>query len=688
MYTAPQESPLGMFRSALIVLLTAAALAACGGSSKGGDGDDDGGPGDEIDAGGGGTDAGEGCGLVTCESAGATCGPIGDGCGGIIECGDCDAPETCGGGGTPSVCGGDSGCVPQDCDDVGAECGPIGDGCGDSIASCGECDDGEACGGGGPSICGAAVPCVNLCEDQVDCPNVGETTSVSGTVYTPAGDLPLYNIRVYVPNAPLDPIPTGNDSCDSCDAPLSGQPLVRTKTDVEGNFVLEDMPVGDDIPLVIQSGKWRRLITIPTVTACVDTPLDAALTRFPREQGEFGVIENNIPKIALTTGGADALECLMRKIGIADTQFTNPAGAGRVNLYAGSGGTDRYRATLNGGAAFPAASTLWDDVADLDNYDMVVLSCEGAGDDPGNRPNGSYQAMKDYLDDHSGRVFGSHWHHAWVENGPAPFPDIATENHRNDLPDGHTVTVNDTFTKGAAMAQWLLNVAASTVLGELDLVDGQHTIDAVNPDYATTWIFGTNPNPDNDDDNEPPQDAVQYYSFNTPAEEDDPDLQCGKMVVTDIHVSAGDDSATDIRFPNVDDDGDPDGCTSTGLLPEEKALIFMLFDLASCVNSDTSECDPRECADVNAECGPIADGCGDLVDCGPCEEPGDTCGGGGVPNQCGNDGCVPTDCAMEDAECGPIADGCGETIDCGPCEEPETCGGSGVANECGGGVVD
>ncbi|HUS67344.1 MAG TPA: hypothetical protein VMZ28_22555, partial [Kofleriaceae bacterium] len=493
---------------------------------------------------------------------------------------------------------------------------------------------------------------------------------------------------VYVPNAPLDPIPSGNDSCDSCDAPLSGEPLVRTKTDVEGKFVLEDMPVGDDIPLVIQSGKWRRMITIPTVTACVDTPLAANLTRFPRTQGEFGVIENNIPKIALTTGGADALECLVRKIGIADSQFTNPAGTGRVNLYAGVGGTDRYKAGLNGGASFPNASTLWDDVADLDDYDMVVLSCEGAQDDPGNRPAGSYQNMKDYVDEHSGRVFGSHWHHAWVENGPTPWPDIATENHRDDMPIPNTVNINQTFNKGAALAQWLVNVMASTTLGELVLNAGQHTIAAVNPAYATTWVSGVNPDPDHDVDNEPAEDAVSYYSFNAPAEEADPDLQCGKMVVTDIHVSNTDDSATNIRFPDVDDGGDPDGCTSTSLLPEEKALIFLLFDLASCVNSDTNECMPRECADVDAECGPIADGCGDLVDCGPCEEPGDTCGGGGTPNQCGNDGCVETTCEAENAECGPIADGCGDTIDCGDCDPPQTCGGGGVANECGGNGVD
>src|SRR5262245_1728145 len=32
--------------------------------------------------------------MKTCADEGANCGPIGDGCGGIIDCGTCTAPET------------------------------------------------------------------------------------------------------------------------------------------------------------------------------------------------------------------------------------------------------------------------------------------------------------------------------------------------------------------------------------------------------------------------------------------------------------------------------------------------------------------------------------------------------------------------------------------------------------------
>jgi phosphatidylinositol-3-phosphatase len=45
------------------------------------------------------------CTPTTCAAQGKTCGNIPDGCGGLVGCGSCTSPLSCGGGGAPNVCG-------------------------------------------------------------------------------------------------------------------------------------------------------------------------------------------------------------------------------------------------------------------------------------------------------------------------------------------------------------------------------------------------------------------------------------------------------------------------------------------------------------------------------------------------------------------------------------------------------
>ena len=104
----------------------------------------------------------------------------------------------------------------------------------------------------------------------------GTRTSVSGIVYDPAGKVPLYNVIVYVPNQAPAPFAAGA-TCDRCSA-SDLHAVVSTLTDTHGHFVLNDVPVGTDIPLVIQIGKWRRQTTIATVPRCTDTPTPTSLT--------------------------------------------------------------------------------------------------------------------------------------------------------------------------------------------------------------------------------------------------------------------------------------------------------------------------------------------------------------------------------------------------------------------------
>jgi len=407
-------------------------------------------------------------------------------------------------------------------------------------------------GGGGGSSGGTA--CVNLQCRQTSCSD-GGTTRLTGTVSIPAGTLPLHNALVYVPNAPVASIPTGA-SCDLCDTTPSGSPLVQAKTDPQGRFVLDDVPAGSGIKLIVQAGKWRREVPLPDVPACQETALDPASTRLPRSSSE-----GHIPRIAVATGGADPLECLLRKIGVELSEFTQPSGSGRVNVYAGLAGTARYAASLNNGEAFPPATSLWNAVSTLRGYDLLLLSCEGQLPDP-NKSVMAAAEMQAYL--HlGGRVFGSHLHQYWVANGPGLFPQVATFGVHPDPASPLTSTVDTTFPRGAELAQWLVNTGASSTLGSIDINAAQYSIESVNPMYATRWIYANNPP------------AVQYFSFKAPVGAM-PQQQCGRFVLTDIHVSSGDTSSTGTAFP--------EGCTTTTLSAQEKALIYMLFDLSNCVS--------------------------------------------------------------------------------------------------------
>jgi hypothetical protein len=422
--------------------------------------------------------------------------------------------------------------------------------------------------------------CVGPDCQQPPCTN-NSITTLSGKVYDPAGKVPLYNADVYIPNAPLKDF-TDGPSCDTCQDRLSGSPLTKAVTDASGTFHLgtrsSDVPTGSGIPLVVQIGKWRRQVMLDNVVACQDNALtDPEQTRLARDQSE-----GHLPRIALTTGGADALECLLLKIGISKSEFTPESASGRVNLFAGgshngtamtmpmgtmgtgSVGTNAYDASLNGGAAFTDAETWWENGENLNLYDIILHSCEGVTDtNDTNKSMNARMAMQAYADA-GGRMFASHWHNYWIEHGTGMWPTVANFNHQNDPRSPFTATVDTSFAKGTAFSEWLVNVMASTTPGQLVIQGAKHTVDTVNAS-AQRWLYSTGPT------------STQYFSFATPVG----GTACGKVVFSDLHVSSGSGGANnDSSSPSKPF---PTGCVTTELSPQEKALEFMLFDLSSCV---------------------------------------------------------------------------------------------------------
>ena len=613
-----------------------------------------------LTCGGGGTASvcgtGSSCSPQSCAAQAVNCGPIGDGCGGTLQCGTCSGNQTCGGGGVSSVCGAPP-CVPKSCGQLGADCGPIGDGCG-ALLQCGTCSQPKACGGTSASKCGVPSSCTNLCLQQVTCATPGVTTTVTGTVYAPNGVDPLLNALVYVPNAPVQPFTPGV-SCDNCGASASGSPLVSAVTGVDGKFTLTNVPVGANIPLVIQLGRWRRQATIPSVASCANTSVGAALTRLPRNKAE-----GDIPLMAFSTGSVDALECVMRKIGIDDAEFTAPSGTGRVHLYMGLIDPNSQFGQAAGGAKLPTSPNedqLWGTQAALNKYDMVLFPCQA---DQTSRTPAQQQRLIDYANA-GGRVFATHFSYIWLYDD-APFSSTAMWNvEQHPSPANQTGYVDQTFPKGQALAAWLVNVGASATLGQIPLQVIRHDHDAVVAP-SQSWMTI------DDDPNFPG--ATVHYTFNTPVGAPAAQ-QCGRVLFDDFHVENVKSSmTTGAIFPAE--------CLPGPMTAQEKLLEFMIFDLGSCVTPDIPTCTPKSCAQLGVGCGPTGDGCGGVVQCGDCTSP-QTCGGGGQPSQCGSPSCTPKTCAAQNIHCGPAGDGCGAQIQCGACPMGQTCGGGGKPGVCG-----
>jgi hypothetical protein len=426
-------------------------------------------------------------------------------------------------------------------------------------------------GGTSAAVSGGPTGCTNLQCQQHMC-STGKTT-ISGTVYDPAGKNPLYNVAVYIPNEAVQPLKLGA-SCDQCVSLYTGKPVVSALTDAAGHFTIADAPDGANIPLVIQIGKWRKQFTVASVAQCADTAIPDRTLKLPRNH-----TEGDIPNIAISTGGADTLECLLRRIGVDASEYVGgPAGEGRVHIFQGAG------VTLGGGLMIPginigggapntspaapsSSSALWNTATELMKYDVLLLSCEGQ-----ETVNMNQQALHDYAS-MGGRVFASHFHYAWLNSGPYAMENLASWTPGSNPMDDINATIVTTFPKGMALQQWLMNNNALRN-GELPIKQARHNADvsAANT-VSQAWISA--------DQNAMPAGATQYFSFNTPTNAGmgpDGPAYCGRVVFSDLHVGGAtqDDSQQPV----------PMGCEDVELSPQEKALEFMLFDLSSCITPD------------------------------------------------------------------------------------------------------
>jgi hypothetical protein len=382
-----------------------------------------------------------------------------------------------------------------------------------------------------------------------------QTTSVSGTVYDPrttASALPLPGVLVYVTTGKVDPLPAGVQ-CLTFSTPTGV--VSYTYTGVDGTFTIKKVPLNTSYTLVIQAGKWRRKLPVTVGT----NALTGLTLHMPSNHSE-----GDIPMIAIATGAADGVECVLHDMGISDSEFTDDNGTvnpgGHIHLYQGDG---------NPGASIspstPSDTVLTGDVPTLNSYDMVMFPCQG----------GSYiqsdTALSNILNfaNAGGRIFTTHYSFIWLDpDAPynSKFPPVANwhPNYADPAIDPGVATVNTGFTDGATLAQWLENAGATSKgqPGQVQIGALRHDIDSVIPP-TQSWL-----NLNDAADGNPVMQLTFNAPVNAPAAQ-----QCGRVLFNEYHV--------------IDLDGTgkiyPSECPTGPMSAQEEMLEYALFDLSTFV---------------------------------------------------------------------------------------------------------
>jgi hypothetical protein len=418
----------------------------------------------------------------------------------------------------------------------------------------------------------AGPPCDALSCRVPSCPRGGDTI-VMGKVTAPNGVDPIREALVYVPQSGRpDDFPAGV-SCDACDSPTVGPVVTRTTTDIDGSFVLRRVPATAETPIVIQKGRFRRIVSAP-IAPCVNNELPPAQTRLPRAQAE-----GNLPRMAVAAGNWDSIECVLRHIGIADGEFTSSMGQGAVHLYNNVGG--------GRGGGLASVTELLGDVERMARYDLIFLNCSDHTNSRGLLAQARVrQNLVDYVS-RGGRIYVTDYSYDFVQQ-PAPFAPFicfnddqpctvlephgfatATRSDRTARERSFIAEVEQGTEGGRALAEWLSRLPQPIPDGRVPIEDPISTFVLIRQTAAdqvkypsTTWLSATL------------QGARRpvTVTFDYPVA---PQQSCGKVLYSSYHTR-------ERRSPSADF---PGYCPAGPMIPQEKVLEFLIFEISACLGT-------------------------------------------------------------------------------------------------------
>ncbi len=368
---------------------------------------------------------------------------------------------------------------------------------------------------------------------QMSGPTFGEKctgpTSVTGTVYAPNGTDPLPNIYTYIASK-VNAFPPGN-YCNQCNQPLDAW-YTHVQTAVDGTFSLDlaNVPYGPTVTFVINTGRFRKVTSIPVACGANTAPKAAATLPGNSTEGD-------IPNIAVSTGNSDHLDQILVALGI--TQFDCYEGRTSTTSKATCTTIDTVSNLLNNTAA-----------KTLDDYHLAFISCA-----PNAYKTWGSTTIASNINTFvtgGGRVFATDMSYDYVAQA---FPSDITWMGPSGSPQpvaGANVGVGGTYTgtvDDANLLAWLqkLGVVTGSTLplqGFLNPWSVQSSIPMTSTlivDGAVTYTGGASDVP-----------LTTTFDVST----------CGRVIYSSYHTAGG---------------------TPTSLLPQERILEYLMLEVGSCV---------------------------------------------------------------------------------------------------------
>ena len=688
------------------------------------------------------SDAGA-CVPQTCSGAHATCGPIGDGCGAVVQCGACVAPDTCGGGGVPYACGTGGGVDGGSCTAPLIPCTTAtGTSCVDlqtSATSCGAC--GATCGAGLTCVAGACTPqcttgsgcnaaigqvcvgdhCANACDVVLT------TTSSEGCEFWPVHLWNTEDGAGYF-QGPLGVVASNTSTSVSATVTLEDATgVIATQTVAPGAAATFSVPNARNRLTATDLGSAFHLRSTVPIAAYEYNPINAAEaftgsaalllpthtlsssyfvvsypynsgigTSPPQGQGFLAVIGTQpntsvtvtVP-VATSAGGTIAAIAAggTTTLTIGQGQVVEIAEAASLQDITGATISANKPVAAFGGSG---ATTVPDTALGGDHFEAQLFPTAVWGT--------AYECekytMRSPIDEDRWRIVGGVNGTTVTLSDPtiATVPTLAAgqvfefaTSKNFDLLASEPVLVAHYLQAWGTLAGSQYNPATfpRPTTNACPFAGGANDAECIGDANMTLAV--------------PTAQYLSDYTFYTPSsyayDYVDVIAPVGASVTLDgaaipalTPIGAGTYGLAQIPVTSgvhTISGSKPFGITLYGY---DYAISY------SCVGGlnlsaigfagPPGTCKPLTCVAQGFECGPAGDGCGGLLQCGTCTAP-QTCGGGGKSGQCGSVACVPVTCTSLGVQCGPAGNGCGAELACGSCTLPDTCGGGGTPGVCG-----